>query len=100
MNCLEVIGVRIAQEHQFDDALRLCTEASLPMEAGHFIGFKVYRSDGYGSDLIVHIHWSYEAARQKKSLIGLQLARGLSSYGIVSHTLWIDQQVHILGKPL
>lgn len=95
MNCLEVIGVRIAQENKFDDALRICKEASLPVNAGNFLGLEVYRSDGYGSDIIILIRWSYEPCEQKKSLMGLQIARGLSRYGIVSHALWIDQQIHI-----
>jgi len=97
LNCLEVISVRIAQEHEFDDALRLCTEVSLPVEPGRFMGMSVYRSNGYGSDLIVNIHWAFDSSGQKKSLLGLQLARGLSNYGIVSHTMWIDQHVHLPG---
>lgn len=90
MTCLEVISVRIAREQDFDDALQLCAEAPLFVEADRFMGLKIYRSEGYGSDLIIHIYRSCTSSGQKKSILGMQLARGLSSYGIVSHSLLME----------
>ena len=100
MNCLEVIRVRIAKQHDFDKALNLCSEASLPSESGRFNGMSIYRSDGYSSDLIIHIHWIFDSSAQEKSLLGKQLALALSCYGIVSHNLLIDQQVIFPGMNL
>ena len=87
MDCLEVISVRLAREQDFDAALQLCAVVSGPAEAGRFMGIRTYRSDGYGSDLVVHIRWSRGSSGHMKSLLGMQLARGLGGFGIVSHTL-------------
>jgi hypothetical protein len=97
LKCLEIISVRTAKQQDFDVALKICSEASLSTESGNFTGMSVYRNDGYGSDLIVHIHWSFDSSEPKKSLLGRQLALALNYYGIVSHTLLIDQQVQIPG---
>lgn len=97
MNGLETISVRIAQQHNYDIALKLCSEISLPLESGRFSGMSIYRPDGYDSDLIVHIHWSFDVSEPKKSLLGRQLSLALSHYGIVRHALLIDLGVQFLN---
>lgn len=97
INCLETISVRVAKQHDFDAALKLCSEASLPSGSAQFSGMSIYRTDGFESDLIVHIHWSFESSTQKKTLLGKQLAIALSRYGIVRHALLINQQVKFPG---
>ena len=100
MNCLEVITVRGADKDDFEKALKLCAQVSPAVEAGELVNLNVYRSSGYGSDLSVHIHWVLESFSPKKSLLGLQLAQGLGTFGIVSHTLWIDQGEIIPGEDI
>jgi hypothetical protein len=70
--CLESISVRLAREQDFVEVLHLCTEAPLPVEDASFLGLRVYRSNGYGSDLVVHIHWSSPSSDHRKSLLGMQ----------------------------
>ena len=93
MNCLEVITVRVAEKEELEKALEFCTQVFHTVETGELMNLSVYRSTGYGSDLSIHIHCPIEPSRQEKSLLGLQLAKGLSAFGIVSHTLWIDQEI-------
>jgi hypothetical protein len=97
MNCLEVITVRVAEKEDLENTLEFCTQVFHTVETRELKGLSIYRSTGYGSDLSVHIRYPFEHSRQGKSLLGLQLAKGLSAFGIVSHTLWIDQQI-IAGK--
>lgn len=97
MNCLETISVRIARQHDYGAALKTCSEVSLPPGSGRFSGMSIYRTDGYGSDLTVHIHWSFDASEPKKSLLGRQLTLALSHYGIVRHALLIDLHVQFPG---
>jgi hypothetical protein len=93
MNCLEVITVRVAENNVLGNALELCKQVIHTIKTGEIMDMRVYRSIGYGSDLSVHIHFPLEPSRQEKSLLGLQLVKGLSAFGIVSHTLWIDQEI-------
>ena len=93
MICLEVITVRVAGKDDLENALNLCMQVSPTVEIGELVNLSIYRSNGYGSDISVHIQWALESFSPKKSLLGLQLARGLSAFGIVSHTLWIDQEI-------
>jgi hypothetical protein len=97
MNFLEVITLRVAQEDELDNALRFCTQVMHTMDRGELMNLSIYRSTGYESDLSVHIRCAEDASRQEKSLLGLLLAKGLATFGIVSHTLWIDQQ-NVAGK--
>ena len=91
--CLEVITVRIAEKAEWENALGFCKQVFQTVETVGRMNLNLYLSTGYSSDISVHIHSGYEPSRQEKSLLGLQLAKGLSAYGIVSHTLWIDQQI-------
>jgi len=97
MNCIEIITVRGADKDDFEKALKFCTQVSPGLETKEFVNLNIYRSSGYGSDLSIHIHWVLESFSPKKSLLGLRIAKGLNELGIVSHTLWIDQQI-IAGK--
>lgn len=98
MNCLETISVRIARQQNYGVALKICTEASLPVDPGRFLGMSIYRPDGYSSDLIIHIRWRFDASQPKKSLLGRQLTLALSNYGIVRHALLIDQDIQFPGE--
>jgi hypothetical protein len=93
MTCLEVITVRVAEKDELENALEFCKQIFHTVEKGDLMNLSVYRSNGYGSDLSVHIHCPSEPSRQEKSLLGLQLAKGLGAFGLVSHTLWIDQRI-------
>jgi hypothetical protein len=97
ISCLEVITLRVAEKDELENALEFCKQVFHTVETGERMNLCVYRSMGYGSDLSVHIHCPVESSRQEKSLLGLQLAKGLGVFGIVSHTLWIDQRI-IAGK--
>lgn len=90
MECLEIVNVRLASSHDIEVAIRFCREAFKPVAPGRF---EIYRSLGSGTDISVHIHWALSPAEGKeRSLLGLQLARGLGDYGLVNHTLWVIQQ--------
>ncbi len=93
MACLEVITVRIAQKDEWQNARNLCTQVFHTVEKEGLVSLKVYRSSGYRSDLSVHINRQVEPFGQEKSLLGLQIAKGLSTFGIISHTVWMDQEI-------
>ncbi len=96
MNHLEIISVRLAEKDDFNDAMQMCANIMSPVEVSGAGSLKIYRSNGPGTDLSAHIHWTIDVFGEKKSLSGLQIAKGLSNFGIVSHTVWIDQSGSVL----
>jgi len=96
MDYLEIVSVRLASSQDIEAVIRFCREALTSGTTGRF---ELYRSLGSGTDLSVHIHRTLGNAEGKeRSLLGLQLARGLGDYGLVSHTLWVDQRKELKGK--
>lgn len=92
MEGLEIVNVRLADGKAFEDASTFCRELLTRDLPGWF---QIYRGIGPGTDLGVHIHWSFASCSPEKSLLGLQLARGLNEYGLVSHSVWIMQTTNI-----
>lgn len=89
MDCLEIVSVRLARKEDFELVVCLCREILTHGAARHF---KIYRSLGHATDLSVHIPWAIGPFSQEKSLLGQWISRSLGDYGLVSHTLWTDQQ--------
>lgn len=88
MDGLEIVSVRLADCVAVEEAVNFCHAVLALGPPGRI---QIYRGIGSGTDLSVHIHWTYSPFRQEKSLLGLQLAHGLGDYGLVSHSVWIDQ---------
>jgi hypothetical protein len=93
--CVEIIALRSAQEDELVKALTVCEHITPTVETVELMNVSVYRSNGYGSDISVHIQWVFDAPGPKKSLLGLQLAKSLGAFGIVSHTLWINHGISV-----
>lgn len=91
MNGLEVITVRVADRDELERATEYCARFFDTVSTGEKDTLNVFRSAGYESDLSVHLHSQVEPSRAEKSILGLRLAHGLSIFGIVSHTLWLEQ---------
>jgi hypothetical protein len=91
MNCLEIITVRVAEDDNFEKALKFCSHLSDTVETGEMINLNIYQSANYSSDISVHIKWAFQLHNLKKSLLGLQFARGLGNFGRITHTLWLDK---------
>lgn len=89
MQGLEIVNVRLADGKVLEEAVAFCREVLASGVSGRI---HLYRGIGPGTDLGVHLHWTNGPFSQEKSLLGLHLARGLSKYGLVSHTLWMEEQ--------
>jgi len=97
MSCLEIVSVRIADTGDFTNAMHFCTAVLEPVDKGEPVVLKVYRNADNGTDLSIHLYWVSDFQKQEKSRMGLHIARGLRDYGIVSHTLWVDQKGAVPG---
>jgi hypothetical protein len=88
MDWLEIISVRTSGEMEIKRVLGFCKRILALRKGEKPVRISVYGSANYETDLSVHIHWLFLPERQEKSLFGLELARAMSDFGLVNHTLW------------
>jgi hypothetical protein len=56
------------------------------------IQIKTYRHAALETDLSVHLHWESDRPDQNGSTLGLRLARALKEFGLIDHSVWIEEQ--------
>ena len=42
------------------------------------------------TDLSIHLHWHSTTGNRCESLLGLHLARALTAFGMINHSVWIE----------
>ena len=86
MSRLEIIHLRSSGEplESLSDQIR----ESIWEEGGQTEVVTLYRRNGLGTDLAVHIHRLDAPGREGPSRLGLQLVSSLAVFGLVQHTLW------------
>jgi hypothetical protein len=90
MRWIEIIKLRSAGKGS-----GLLEELPLPM--GEFIQngvveMKIYRHAALDTDLSVHLHWKSEWPEQNGSPLGLHLAQVFKDFGLVDHSIWIEEE--------
>lgn len=86
MSHLEIVHLRASGESV--EALGQRIEASLMARQEGAETVVVYRQNGLGTDLAVHVHHPAATQGKRPSAIGLRLASALRDYGLVEHTYW------------
>jgi hypothetical protein len=56
------------------------------------IEMKTYRHAVLETDLSVHLHWESERPDQNGSPVGLRLAQAFKEFGLVDHSIWIEEE--------
>ncbi len=90
MKWLEVIKIRSAGGN-----LGLLEELLLPISGSNPRGqveMKTYRHTVLETDLSVHLHWDSEMPEPNGSALGLRLAQALKEFGLVDHSVWIEEK--------
>jgi len=74
------------------DAARLIAElrASVAAVPGQ-VQVRCYRHTTLASDLAVHLHFSKDVGEMESSELGARLASELKRYGLVEHTVWLEE---------
>ncbi len=90
MNWLEVIKLRSTGKSSalMDELLMSVSQAG---QSG-LVEMKTYRHAGLDTDLSVHLHWKSERPEQNGSALGLRLAQAFKEFGLVDHSVWIEQE--------
>jgi len=56
------------------------------------IEIRTYRHASFDSDLNVHLYWESERPEPNGSALGLHLAQTLKEFGLMNHSVWIEEE--------
>ncbi len=55
-------------------------------------GMKAYSHATLETDLSIHLHWESGRPEQNGSALGLRLVQALKEFGLVDHSVWIEEE--------
>jgi hypothetical protein len=90
MKWLEVIKLRSAGKDS-----RLLEELLLSIEKlnqSGLVEMRTLHNAALESDWSIHLHWESERPEQNGSSLGLRLAKTLEEFGLVDHSIWIEEE--------
>jgi len=87
---LEIIKLRCAGK---GSALlnELLMSATQTRQSG-LVDMKTYRHAALDTDLSVHLYWKSDRTEQNGSILGIRLAHSLKEFGLVDHSVWIEDK--------
>ena len=91
MKWLEIIKLRASGNSEDLRAQLLQSIADVNQQGGS-VRINAYRHAALESDLSLHLHWQSERSDELGSTLGLQLARSLKEFGLIDHSLWIEEE--------
>ena len=91
MTYLEIITLRSATNPEKTTIRDLVKQIGAGDITERPLGLRLYRNASVGNDVSVHIQRAAANGNSGKSPLGLQLARLFAEYGLVSHSLWIEE---------
>ena len=56
------------------------------------VEMKTYRHAALEMDLNMHLHWKSKRPQPNGSALGLRLAQALKEFGLVDHSVWIEEE--------
>jgi len=91
MKCLEIITLRSATKPEEMVIRDLVKKMEASDTEGQAPALVLYRNASVGNDISIHLQRETGNGHPEKSPMGLQLARLFSEYGLVSHSIWIEE---------
>jgi len=91
MKWLEIIKLRVAGDGEGVRAVLLQSIAEVNQQKGS-VRIRAYRHAGLESDLSLHLHWQSDRSDEPGSTLGLHLVRSLKEFGLIDHSLWIEEE--------
>jgi hypothetical protein len=56
------------------------------------VEIKTYRHAALETDWSVHLLWESEQPEQNGSSLGLRLAQALKEFGLIDHSIWVEEK--------
>lgn len=89
---LETINLRIARVSKVAEAIELCRRfQSFAVNVEKLLKVSVYCSARYSTDISIHLTWVSDPGAE--SALGRSISETLGELGLISHTVWREQEV-------
>jgi hypothetical protein len=59
---------------------------------------KIYRNAALNTDWSMHLHWQSDGPKQNGSTLGIRMAHALKEFGLVDHSVWIEDNKSLSVK--
>jgi len=90
MNLLEVISIRTAGIIEAGKVFEICRQMFQSIADEDLLKLTVFSNARYATDISSHLQW--KSGSGSESILGAEMSSALVDLGLVSHTLWIEQE--------
>jgi hypothetical protein len=88
---VETINIRTAGIIEAGKVLDLCREILESIAFETALRLKVFCSTKYTTDISIHLQWKSDPG--PSSVLASQLISALGDFGLISHSIWIEQEI-------
>lgn len=92
MRWLEIITIRSAGNIPKPVIAELLRQMDQIDDIKRPAAIKMYHHAGMDTDVSIHIHWNSISGSQGKSPLGLMLSHALKEFGLLNHSIWIEEE--------
>lgn len=87
---LEMINIRTAGNIEAERVFAICREYLQSIVLDNLSKLTVLRNSRYATDISIHLRWKSDPGHP--SVLGNEVMSALGSLGLISHTIWIEQE--------
>jgi hypothetical protein len=92
MKCIEIINLRSAGDPRESIEQKIPGSTVEVDQSKDLVSIQVYRHATLDTDLSVHLLFESSKQEMQPSALGQRLASALKDFGLVSHSMWVEQE--------
>jgi hypothetical protein len=89
MKWIEIIKLRSAGRDP--ESLKAYLSAMAKSDQRGLAEIRIYRHAAWETDWSLHLHWESEEPEEDGSALGLRLSQALKEFGLIDHSIWIEE---------
>ena len=90
MMLLEIISIRTAGIMEAGEVFEICRQMFQSIADDKLLKSTVFCNARYATDISIHLRWKSDSG--SGSILGCEMSSALGDLGLISHTLWIEQE--------
>ncbi len=87
---LEIISIRAAGIEEAGKVFEICRQMVQSIAVGKQLNLAVFCNARYATDISIHLEWKSDPG--SASVLGSEVSSALGDLGLISHTLWVEQE--------
>jgi hypothetical protein len=78
--------------------LDICRQMYLSIASNKLLKMTIFCNARYATDISIHLQWKSNPGDE--SVLGISITEALGNLGLISHTLWVEQEDLAVGQTL